>query len=685
MLNAFTRDDDLSGSGMATAASYTKLTNLENHQAASDQAGARERNPDGSPASSQPLRKAISHRPAPNTNEKPLGLTRSMEPSSRSMATATVVTWAPRAHRHVPWLAFLALITVVLCIGAAVILLEVANGQVTRHWKFAPTVYLAILSTIANICLSYAFSKGAVICWWRSALLGSTVEGLSEVWRLGDTLSASLLPRRSYPGPRAHKLAFASVMITIVLINGPLFQRALGVTSHGRNSTITMLATIAPQVPGDYTADVGARSSAFTPSDDYVAVVNQYNRRTGIRSPFNTTCDGSCNAEILAGGVALRDCTEFTTPYDTSRPGPDYSSGMTNKIFKGFVVDVGRLGSDEDSTAGALSLQLTVAGPTVAPGTCKGTFTTRWCSLEPSIARYPVSLRNDIVTFNSQIHHPEIVARANATGGVYPQYSTLGGLYSTGQELYHANFAYIMDAVYGWQTANATVFALEYLPKLQKVTETFACPGSFKDPTNDILSAFNEILFRTSIHAGNPQTKLNLTEHPLDPGLSLYQEVQVQQTSTQNVYKTVGWALWSAVAVTGLGVLAVLPTLWGWQEIGADMSLDPIETARAFGAPLLWGATGRKMDDFEYEDLAEKRGILDRLASWRTTPGWSWSRPFMRLKQDPAGPPNLLRYGEAIQEGSAPYTKKISSGIKRLEFSEAQRTLRPGKGERYLR
>ncbi len=473
--------------------------------------------------------------------------------------------------------------------------------------------------------------------------------------------------------------------ITVVLINGPLFQRALGVASHEKTSTVPMLATIAPQVPEDYTASVGARVSAFTPTDDYVAIVNQYNRRAAIRSPFNATCDGSCNAEILAAGLALADCTEFTTLYDTSQPMPDMSSGNTNKVFTGLVVNVDQ---DEAGDGANTALQLTVGGPTVAPGTCKGTFTTRWCVLQPSIARYPISLRDNIVTFTSQIHHPEIVAPANATGGVERLYSTLGGLYSTGQELYQANFAWIMDGIYGWQTANATVFALEYLPKLQDVTETLACPGSFKDPTNDILSAFNEILFRTSIHAGNPATKLNLTEHPLSPGLSLYQEVRVQQTSTQNVYRTVGWALWSAVAVTGLGVLAVLPTLWGWQDIGANVSLDPIETARAFGAPLLWRTTGNKMDELDYEEDPAKTvvpGASVRMRSWGTGLGWSWRRPSMPRRQDSSQPPSLLRYGEAIREESTPYTSEISPAIKRLEFNEAQRTVRPVKGERYLR
>jgi hypothetical protein len=38
-------------------------------------------------------------------------------------------------------------------------------------------------------------------------------------------------------------------------------------------------------------------------------------------------------------------------------------------------------------------------------------------------------------------------------------------------------------------------------------------------------------------------------------------------------------------------ILAVVPTFYGWWRLGRDVNLDPIETARAFDAPVLGGAT----------------------------------------------------------------------------------------------
>ncbi len=58
----------------------------------------------------------------------------------------------------------------------------------------------------------------------------------------------------------------------------------------------------------------------------------------------------------------------------------------------------------------------------------------------------------------------------------------------------------------------------------------------------------------------------------------------------KTVYST-NWAIATAAAFVGgvLAVLAVLPLYAGWWELGRDVSLNPLETALAFGAPLLAG------------------------------------------------------------------------------------------------
>jgi hypothetical protein len=246
-----------------------------------------------------------------------------------------------------------------------------------------------------------------------------------------------------------------------------------------------------------------------------------------------------------------------------------------------------------------------------------------------------------------------------------------------------------MDPIYGWQYINASIFALQYLPNLERISPgedyTDFCPSSFKDPTNDILSAFNEILFRTSIHAASPATVVNLTLHPLDSGLSLYQQVNVQQNSTHNVFRVIESALWTAVAVTCLGVAAILPTLWGWWEIGTEVSMDPIETAKAFGSPLLWRIREINSGNKAEEKQSVKTSFLEKCAFWRRE-GWKKAVG----SSDRVGAEPTLQYGEGKLSPETTLSNSalhlgVSNQYRRLEFHVAANALKPRKSERYIR
>jgi len=74
-----------------------------------------------------------------------------------------------------PTLAVLALLMVPLCAGADAVILYKSDGQGVDSWRFSPSVLLAILSAVANMCLQFARSEGVVISWWRKALRGGTL------------------------------------------------------------------------------------------------------------------------------------------------------------------------------------------------------------------------------------------------------------------------------------------------------------------------------------------------------------------------------------------------------------------------------------------------------------------------------------------------------------------------------
>jgi hypothetical protein len=98
---------------------------------------------------------------------------------------------------------------------------------------------------------------------------------------------------------------------------------------------------------------------------------------------------------------------------------------------------------------------------------------------------------------------------------------------------------------------------------------------------NDIINTMREIAFRTSIAAASKASLAGST-----------QSVPYNCTATQIVYVTNYSYLFIAVAISLLGVLAVISTFWGWWEDGREISVSPLEIAKAFDAPLLVSADG---------------------------------------------------------------------------------------------
>ncbi len=65
------------------------------------------------------------------------------------------------------------------------------------------------------------------------------------------------------------------------------------------------------------------------------------------------------------------------------------------------------------------------------------------------------------------------------------------------------------------------------------------------------------------------------------------QHVNFTGTQQHTIYR-VDWPwLASGIVVSLLGIVALIPLYIGWWELGRPVSLNPLEVANAFGAPLL--------------------------------------------------------------------------------------------------
>ena len=74
-----------------------------------------------------------------------------------------------------------------------------------------------------------------------------------------------------------------------------------------------------------------------------------------------------------------------------------------------------------------------------------------------------------------------------------------------------------------------------------------------------------------------------------DTGIPVPQFIPMEQHSNINVFQSHYSYLAGALAVMVLGVLVVIPTFNGFWQLGRDVSLNPLEIAKAFNPEILEG------------------------------------------------------------------------------------------------
>jgi hypothetical protein len=114
------------------------------------------------------------------------------------------------------------------------------------------------------------------------------------------------------------------------------------------------------------------------------------------------------------------------------------------------------------------------------------------------------------------------------------------------------------------------------------------CDMQYIDPTSDILDIVREITFRTALYVPTDASVNLTTSGNVNAWEELYSHVMlVEQVRKEIVFKSQYIYLFIAVAITLVATCCVTIILSGWWHLGRDVSLSPIEIARAFDAPLL--------------------------------------------------------------------------------------------------
>jgi hypothetical protein len=226
--------------------------------------------------------------------------------------------WQPGMLKQLPWTGLLALLLGFGCGVAALTIALVSEGKPLDYWgaqsySVQPTVLLAILVTLANVLIGYAFASGVAIFWWSSALAGSTLRQLHASQSRGDSLMAILTLR-----PIFNVVTVASVFTILLLIDQPLFQRGIRVvprsSKESRNMTIAISSSPiqlgATGVVPDHSSF--ERPELFHPL--YAQVVRQYQNRDPIQFALPDCKGRRCDLEVISTGWEV-NCIKWETPY----------------------------------------------------------------------------------------------------------------------------------------------------------------------------------------------------------------------------------------------------------------------------------------------------------------------------------------------------------------------------------
>ncbi|KIY01985.1 uncharacterized protein Z520_02123 [Fonsecaea multimorphosa CBS 102226] len=469
--------------------------------------------------------------------------------------------WRP-GLQHLPFKGLGALLLALAGVVVSIAILLASNGADVRRWRFQPTVYLSIASTLTNVTITFALLEGVTIAWWHRALKGGTTVGdLHRIWAFGNSFLLA-----AWSGRHFNLIALASILVALTPINGPLLQRA----STLSNATVTAQQDLDLQVnhlvPRGFTAIVSGRGDEVNMlTTNFSPIARGYYNRAPIN--LQSGCTGTCRTSILGAGFHT-NCSSYRVPFNvTPIFETDGSIIFPNPVVFGanILFDVG-----ENPTTASLNVQYKPD-----PG-CAGELSITNCTLRAGTVLYPVIIDGvaSTVTFDtgSSIWDDVAVGNPDSLPGEthLTGTTTYGGIFLALANQYNTDLSFSFGGAIGYQFEGAQSEAS--IAYARGIEQQPSCDVYFTDPLADFLAGARELIFRTAVAAANSSN----TQH-----------VNAQAFGNHTVYQTDYLFMALATLASLLGIFSVLCTFHGSWEIGRRVSMSPVETAKAFNAPLL--------------------------------------------------------------------------------------------------
>jgi hypothetical protein len=503
-------------------------------------------------------------------------------------------------------LSILAAIVASICM---IYIVSTSDGKPINNWQYQPTVYLSITYTVANLALQYALTQAATTAWWIKALKGdASVRDLHNAWAFGSSFVDILTSPRSF-----NIVALAGLVVALAPVNGPLLQRSSVVTERTQLEAKNLTIPIALEFPDGYTGDIATARGSYYPSAisaSFGKILKQFN----VRQSINVTdagCGGICTGTLLGAGYDIRCWNESirATNLDNRTREEAGFGWRTTPFNASFAYD--------EIENPVINFTVTFKSEPVL----EANYTMSQCILRPATVEYPVILTNNTITLD-----PAGSWKTDRTSKLRPPIyqgrgdngpTTHGGMWLYLEALYKSSVYADYSGVKGWRGTYDGAAALRYVNNVGAMgTKSSLDEGatlSFLDPTSDAMDTVREIAWRAALYIpqeniGAQGTRSRLKNLTSTQWADAYQQqIEVRQTSKQIVYRSQYAYLGVAVAITLCATLCVLALSLGWWKLGREVSLSPIEIAKAFAAPTLQGTNSNGSVKAILKDLGKEK------------------------------------------------------------------------------
>ena len=212
-------------------------------------------------------------------------------------------------------------------------------------------------------------------------------------------------------------------------------------------------------------------------------------------------------------------------------------------------------------------------------GGCAGTIEVRNCTLKPATLAYHVVVSNETISLDEAYtyRNDSVVSYfgtpQSSRGGI----DYYGGLHLALQEMFSSSVGISFATFMRTATKGATALRYQRPLKINN-SEWPDCGYQWLDPTDDLVAAIREITFRMAFEAGGTDVES--------------QVMQAERQAIEVVYRSDYVFLGLSLILIWSSAVAVVPLMLKWWRLGRQMSLSPIEIARAFGARELVSGSG---------------------------------------------------------------------------------------------